>query len=75
LSTSAAVTPTADRLSRIWGPPLGSQRWGIDGYDTDSARGLLSNILLYTAAGKRRDPVDSRAQPVGKGVDRTDTAP
>lgn len=28
---------------------LGSKRWGIDGYDTASARALLSNILLYTA--------------------------
>ncbi|RME28656.1 MAG: DUF4159 domain-containing protein [Candidatus Zixiibacteriota bacterium] len=26
---------------------MGCQRWGIDGYDTGSARGLMQNILLY----------------------------
>jgi Domain of unknown function (DUF4159) len=28
---------------------LGTKRWGVDGYDIDSSRKLLSNILLYTA--------------------------
>ena len=27
---------------------LGTRWWGIDGYETESARGLLTNILLYT---------------------------
>lgn len=47
---------------------MGSRRWGIDGYDTDSARGLLSNILLYAAGDAVQDvhesaPDEPRAKP------------
>ncbi len=31
---------------------LGCRHWGIDGYDIDSARGLVINILLYAADHK-----------------------
>ena len=26
---------------------MGSRRWGVDGYDIDTARRLLTNILLF----------------------------
>jgi hypothetical protein len=38
---------------------MGSRRWGIDGYDTASARGLLTNILLYVAG----DTIEGVSEP------------
>ncbi len=54
---------------------MGSQRWGIDGYDTDSARGLVSNILLYTARGKRQHTVEASVPSVDQGTSRIEAAP
>ena len=35
---------------------LGARWWGIDGYETESARGLLTNMLLYVADTKNQAP-------------------
>ncbi len=48
---------------------MGSKRWGVDGYDIESARGLLTNILLYTAEGKRQDADAAATKPVSHGAD------
>ncbi len=41
----AAVIASREDISMA---VLGARWWGIDGYETDSARGLLSNMVLYT---------------------------
>ncbi len=49
---------------------MGCRHWGIDGYDSDTARGLLSNILLYTAGDtvlKDRTPAAADA-PAGPQI-------
>ncbi len=52
---------------------LGSRRWGIDGYDVDSARSLLTNILLYTAddpdAGGKEPPPDTSGSDHGINIE------
>ncbi|MEZ6189817.1 MAG: DUF4159 domain-containing protein [Phycisphaerales bacterium] len=43
---------------------MGCRHWGIDGYDTDAARGLLTNILLYAVGDtvlKDRNPAPAEA--------------
>lgn len=47
---------------------MGCRHWGIDGYDTETARGLLGNILLYAVGDtvlKDREPgpADAPADP------------
>ncbi len=41
---------------------LGDRRWGVNGYDVDSARSLLTNILLYAAQSLPVKPFEK--QPV-----------
>jgi hypothetical protein len=48
---------------------LGARRWGVDGYDVGSARGLLANILLYAAdtrLGYQATPVGDEPPPEPK---------
>lgn len=46
---------------------LGSRRWGVDGYDVDSARSLLTNILLYTVGDQAVSPEPTPPDDPGHG--------
>lgn len=67
LDGRAAVIASHEDLSLA---VMGCRHWGIDGYDSQTARGLLSNILLYAVGHtvlKHREPAPADA-PAGPQI-------
>jgi hypothetical protein len=54
---------------------LGSRRWGVDGYDIESARRLLTNILLFTAKGKRQNQEDASTPSTNRDINKIEVTP